>query len=109
MTTLGLSRAGAALFHRLLARAGCPSDRILLSAAKTIEWQSLTFVGERHLLSLKVVGPGAMDLALRLVTGIEDAEFELRGHFVADIAVIDPPCDCGDFAALGIEALTVAE
>lgn len=46
--------------------------------ARSEPWASVTFTGERHVLT---VAPG-VDL-----TGLEDAEFDLRGHIVADIAV----------------------
>lgn len=46
--------------------------------ARSFPWASVTFSGDRHVLT---IAPGA-DL-----TGIEDAEFDLGGHLVADIAV----------------------
>ena len=46
----------------------------------------------------------------RLLDGLEDAELEVWGHFVADIAVTEGPFTREDGSVeLGIEALTVAD
>ena len=48
MNRLPMSSAGAALLRALLTRALVNRDRILLTDYKATDWQSLTFVGERH-------------------------------------------------------------
>jgi hypothetical protein len=46
----------------------------------------------------------------RLLDGLEDAELEMWGHFVADITVTEGPIHREDGSIeLGIEALTVAD
>ena len=83
-----MSAAAAGLLRALLARAGEPRDRILLTEFRSVEWQSLTFVGERHQIALR-------DCRARMPTtivapadlGLEEAEFAIPGHIVADIAV----------------------
>ena len=110
MLTLALSRAASALLQALLQRVGDDRDRILLSRIKSTDWQSLVFVGERHVMQLRIPGPDADLLASRLVDGIEDAEFAIRGQFVADIAVVRSlACALDGSVTLEIEALTVAE
>jgi hypothetical protein len=48
MMKLALSPAAAGLLRSLLGRAGVDRDRILLSEFRSTDWQSLTFMGERH-------------------------------------------------------------
>jgi hypothetical protein len=48
MNRIAMSKAGAALLRALLSRALVEPDRILLTDYRSSDWQSLTFVGERH-------------------------------------------------------------
>jgi hypothetical protein len=110
MTRIPMSAAAAGLLRALLARAGGPRDRILLTESRSVEWQSLTFVGERHVISLRLVGPKAGDTLNRLTEGLADAEFAIPGQIVADIALASPPRDeDGGVIIVELEALTVAE
>ena len=110
MMKLALSPAAAGLLRALIARAGVGRDRILLTEFRSIDWQSLTFVGERHEMELRVPGPGADDLAARLIDHLDEAEFAIPGQIVADIGLARPPTPNSDGSiALHIEALTVAE
>lgn len=105
-----MSAAAAALLRVLGARAGLPRDRILLSEAHSIDWQSLTFTGERHHLALRIAGPGARDAVRRMCAGLEEAEFSIPGLLVADIGIIGAPVDATDGSVeLTIEALTISE
>ena len=77
---------------------------------RSVDWQSLTFIGERHELTLRVLGSQADAIAARLVDEIEEAEFALRGHIVADIAVAEPPMHCSDGSIeVKLEALTLVD
>ncbi|RST31659.1 hypothetical protein HMF7854_13055 [Sphingomonas ginkgonis] len=108
MTRLGMSRAGAALHRALLARVGKECDRILLSFWTSIDWRSLTFNGERHSIGLVATGPDAEQLSRRLLDGIEEAEFELPGHFLAEICRAGELERRADGAVLiQLEALTI--
>jgi hypothetical protein len=105
-----MSAAAAGLLRALLARVGDSRDRILLTEFRSVEWQSLTFVGERHLIALRLVGPGCDDILNRLILGLEDAEFAIPGHIVADIGLVEPPRHVDEGAiTLNLEALTIAE
>jgi hypothetical protein len=107
---LALSPAAAGLLRALIARAGIDRDRILLTEFRSIDWQSLTFIGERHEMELRVPGPGAGRLAARLIDGLADAEFSIPGQIVADIGLERPPSANRDGSVtLHIEALTIAE
>ncbi|MEO8176256.1 MAG: hypothetical protein ABI626_06315 [Sphingomicrobium sp.] len=110
MLSLVLSRAASGLLRALLQRSGDQCDRILLSEVLSVAWQSLTFVGERHRLRLRIRGPGARQLVGRLIDGLEEAEFAIPGQIVADIALAGAPARDHDGSfGLEIEALTVAE
>jgi hypothetical protein len=107
---MALSRAASGLLRALLLRIGDRRDRILLSGIESVDWQSLVFVGERHVLQLRIPGPDADLLVGRLIDGIEEAEFAIPGQIVADIAVGGVPARAFDGSiTLAIEALTVAD
>ena len=110
MMKLALSPAAAGLLRALISRAGIDRDRILLADFRSVDWQSLTFIGERHEMELRVPGPGSDALAARLTDGLADAEFSIPGQIVADIGLRQPPSRHRDGSVtLHIEALTVAE
>jgi hypothetical protein len=105
-----MSAAASGLLRALVARAGAPRDRILLTDVQSVDWQSLTFVGERHVLHLRVAGEGSQTIVERVCRGIDDAEFNIPGQIVADINVAGPPVRASDGStSLSIEALTIAE
>lgn len=110
MMKLAMSAAAAGLLRALLGRAGVDRNRILLSNFQSTDWNSLTFTGERHEISLRIPGPGAAAVAALLIDGLDDADFAIPGQIVADIALARPPIDQADGGiTLEIEALTVAE
>ena len=109
MMKIAMSPAAAALLRSLLARAGIDRGRILLTEFRSTDWQSLTFVGERHEIRLRILAPDSDVIAGLLTNGLEDAELEVAGHFVADIAIVERTAPRPDGSIeLTIEALTVA-
>ena len=109
MIKIAMSPAASGLLRALIGRAQVPRDRILLSEVHTMNWQSLTFTGERHQLHLRVPGPGSREIVERMCLGLEDAEFSIPGQIVADIAVLGAPRRTIDSSTtLTIEALTIA-
>jgi hypothetical protein len=109
MMRISMSPAASGLLRGLIARGCCSRDRILLTELRSTEWQSLTFLGERHQLHLQIAGPEAAEIADRIATGIEEAEFAISGHIVADISCArEADLDRAGFR-LRIEALTVEE
>jgi hypothetical protein len=80
----------------------------LATSAQSIG-QSLTFVGERHHIELRIIGDASGQIAKRLTHGLEDAEFAIPGQIVADIAAGEPRREPDGGLTLLIEALTVAE
>jgi hypothetical protein len=75
-----------------------------------VDWQSLTFIGERHHIQLRIPGPHSADVAERMTLDLENADFAIPGQIVADIVQIGEVEYTGDGSAtLCIEALTIAE
>lgn len=110
MLRIVMSRAASGLLRALLERSGDQRDRILLSEIRSVDWQSLTLTGERHEITLRVPGPNAEAIVDDLVSGIEDAEFSIRGHLLADIAMAAAPARALDGSVtLAFEALTIAD
>lgn len=110
MKQLPMSRAAAGLLRGLLRKAGAERDRILLIGVLSTDWQSLTFIGERHSLHFSICGDGAQHVFDRLVDGLGEAEFVIPGQIVADIALAGTPAERPDGSVgFAIEALTIAE
>lgn len=107
---IAMSPAAASLLRALLARAAVDRDRILLTEFRSTDWQSLTFVGERHEFQLRVPGPDALPILSRILAGLDEAEFAIPGHLVADIVIADEPRRQADGSiTVALEALTVKQ
>ncbi len=110
MMKLAMSPAASGLLRALLCRAQVSRDRILLTDWRSTDWQSLTLIGERHRIRLRIPGPGAMEVAERITDGLEEAEFNISGQIVADIQQPAASRAMADGSVeLSIEALTVEE
>ena len=110
MMKLAMSAAAAGLLRALLNRVGVARDRILLIEFRSTAWNSLTFDGERHAISLRIPPPAALDVLGRLTGGLEEADLPIAGHVLADIAVVGAPSAQADGSILlELEALTIAE
>ena len=107
---IAMSAATSGLLRALLARAAIPRDRILLTELRSTDWQSLTFIGERHEIELRIPGPDARVVESRITSGLDHAEFEIPGQIVADVALIEVPLAQDDGSLmLKIEALTIVQ
>lgn len=105
-----LSPAAAGLLRAILARSGVDRDRVLLSEFRSVDWQSLTFVGERHEIRLRLPPPNAAAIFARLTDDLADAEWTVPGQIVADVAVVGEPLASPDGSLMvRLEALTIAE
>lgn len=110
MVRMTMSPAAAGLLRGLISRARIEKNRILLTEVTSIDWQSLTFTGERHKLVFRITGADARDVAARVCSGLEDAELHVPGAIVADIGLIGEITQAGgEGVAMTIEALTVAD
>lgn len=80
----------------------------VLEEVRSRRWASVTFQGDRHELALRLEGDGAEDAAGRFLSGLDARNFPLRGHLVADIALVAEERRPG-FARIRLEALTVED
>ena len=109
MNRIPMTTAASALLRALVARSCAPRDRILLSEARSVDWHSLTFAGERHEMEFRVPGPNSREVVDRMCNGLEDAEFSIPGLIVADIGVAGGPALALDGSTtVKIEALTIS-
>lgn len=67
-------------------------------------WASVTFSGTRHRLTLRL----PCEASAPFLDGIEEAEFSLPGHIVADIALVSCVREGGEMR-IALEALTVED
>jgi len=110
MLKIAMSAAASSLLRAVIARAGVPRDRILLTELQSTDWQSLTLTGERHVFALRVSAPHSDAIVERMCAGLEDAEFSIPDLIVADIGVMDGPLRERDGStSVTIETLTIEE
>lgn len=110
MNGIAMSGAASGLVRALIGRARVSRDRILLTNISSVDWQSLTFTGERHRIALRIPGPNSSEVVERMCDRLEDAEFSIPGILVADIAPASPPSLSLDGStSVVIEALTVTD
>ncbi len=96
-----MSDPHARLIAALNARAGGAGE-VLQACSRP--WASVTFTGARHLIRMML--PDAA--ADRLCEGLDEHEFAIPGHLVADVTVASRH-DAGGFVTLEIEALTIED
>ena len=75
---------------------------------KSRSWASATFTGARHELGFRITGEGAEAAAQGFCDRLGAREFELRGHILADISLLNNE-PLSDGARIRIEALTVED
>lgn len=121
MTSIDIrTRADAAIGNGIAQRGRDPLPRLLVQLverageAATVEratsrpWASALFQGRRHLITLRLDGADAARRRGRFVEGIEEAEWSLNGHFVADI-MIDAVRNEADVEWVELSALTIED
>jgi hypothetical protein len=83
---------------------------VVFEEIRSRSWASATFVGARHELTFRVSGKGAGEAADDFLRHLEAREFELRGHIMADIALVsEERRDGEDLVRISLEALTVED
>ena len=109
MSGAPLSAAAALLLRSLMARAGLGRDRIFITKFRSVDWQSLTFTGERHEIGLRLSGPDAADALTSLSDGLAGAEWDLAGHVVAEILILATHAANDGSIEVELEALTLSD
>jgi hypothetical protein len=72
-------------------------------------WASVTFTGARHEIVMRIGGDCAGAAADSFLAGLDAAEFRLRGHILADIALVARDDIPEGGVRIRIEALTVED
>lgn len=109
MMKMAVSPAASAVLRALISRSAVERNRFLLIGVQSTDWQSLTFTGERHRMTVRISGEDAGKVADRLCGGIEDAELSGSGVIIADISVEARRDDQDGSVELTFEALTLAD
>lgn len=95
-----------AQLERALVRSAADAGIVLaLVARAATPWASVTFAGARHRLTLAAFPSQLLD---RWLAELPDAEFALRGHLVADLALVSR-VQSGEPAEIVLEILTVED
>ena len=83
---------------------------VLVESLSCTPWASVTFAGARHELRVTLEGQGALGAASDFLAEMPEIDLPLRGHIVADLALIaEERRDGGDYVCLELEALTIEE
>jgi hypothetical protein len=72
-------------------------------------WASATFAGARHELTFRIEGEGAGAAADAFLATLTAAEFDLRGHILADIALVSEERTDEGLVRISLEGLTVED
>jgi hypothetical protein len=88
-------------------------EALVLEEIRSRSWASVTFSGARHVITFRLSGPGCEEAADAFLTALDVAEFEMRGHLMADIALVSRESLRGEAAEsevrISLEALTVED
>lgn len=91
-------------------RLAFPNLCLTVEELRSRSWASATFAGARHELSFRLEGDGAAGAAEAFLGTLTAAEFDLRGHVLADIALVsEARSDDGNLVRISLEALTVED
>lgn len=84
-----------------------PSVTFRAEEVSSHAWASATFTGARHELAFRLDGPDADAAADAFLADLDEAEFVLRGHILADINLVSRAGVAPGAVRIAIEALTV--
>jgi hypothetical protein len=86
-------------------------DKVALTVEeiRSRSWASATFAGARHELTFRIEGAGAGAAADSFLSTLTAAEFDLRGHILADIALVSEERTDEGQVRISLEGLTVED
>lgn len=100
--------AATAFLRAIRAALAAFTGRFVLHELVSRGWASVTFSGARHRIAFSLDGDGAGDAADALLGSLGEAEFDLRGHILADIALAGEERSAAG-VRITLEALTVED
>lgn len=84
-----------------------------IETSRAENWSSATFAGQRHHLTVVIIGAlPAVEALIDALTDLESANISVRGHILAEAAVVDIDVSLAGplpRARVAIEALTVED
>lgn len=84
--------------------------QMVVEEVRSRSWASATFAGARHEISFRIDGEGAGAAADAFLANLSTTEFSLRGHILADIALVaEERRDDSESVRISLEALTVED
>ena len=102
--------AATALLRALCASFASFEGAFRVDELSSRAWASVTFSGARHRVAFSLEGAGAGAAADAFLDRLEETEFDLRGHILADIALVRADRSAaGDKVKVTLEALTVED
>lgn len=87
-------------------------QRVTVEEIRSRSWASATFSGVRHEVCFRLDGEGADIAADAFLNGMEEREFDLAGHILADIALVsrsDANGTEGPLVRIHLQALTIED
>jgi hypothetical protein len=83
--------------------------QLTVEEIRSRSWASATFAGARHELTFRIEGEGAGAAADAFLATLTAAEFDLRGHILADIALVSEERTDEGLVRISLEGLTVED
>ena len=83
---------------------------VVVEEIRSRSWASATFAGARHELTFRIEGENAGEAADTFLATLTEAEFELRNHILADVALVaEERLEDENSVRISLEALTVED
>ncbi len=97
--------AGTLLVRALRGQAATAGAVVAVRSIASTPWASATFTGRRQRIALDAQSG---DTARRWIDGLPEAEWDIRGHLVADV-LIDSVCVETEVTTLSMSILTIED
>ncbi len=72
-------------------------------------WCCATFIGAQHRIMLRIDGENAAPYAEALSARLREAEFKLRGHIAADVAIDEIAAEADGAVRISLAVLTIED
>lgn len=103
-----MTRDATTALLRAIGQAIPPDADWTIEKIASRSWASATFTGARHEILLAFRGAEGSGVADAFACGLEERDFTLRGHILADISLAGRSRE-GEIDRLRVEALTVED
>jgi hypothetical protein len=99
-------RVQAAILRAVAAMLAPHGVQLVIEELRCRDWASLTLVGGRHELDIRLEGEGAAAALARLQVELPELDIAIAGHILAELVVVPAPAD-DDAAPAGSVALSL--